>query len=97
MRKTNAHRPVVRALAALGDETRFRIVEAMAAAGRELTCQELGNELVLSASLLSHHLAVLENAGIVERRKDGLWTRNAFARDATAELLAPIAQLVEAR
>lgn len=73
-------RETVRVLAALSDENRFRIVELLAAEGEELTCGAICKALDLSPSLLSHHLSILADAGIVGRRKNGLWTMNALER-----------------
>lgn len=73
-------REVVRVLAALSDENRFRIVELLAERKDELSCGSIGKELDLSPSLLSHHLAILADAGIIGRRKNGLWTMNTLKR-----------------
>lgn len=73
-------RETVRVLAALSDENRFRIVELLAHEGEELTCGAIGKALGISPSLLSHHLSILADAGVVGRRKNGLWTMNALER-----------------
>lgn len=73
-------REVIRVLAALSDENRFRIVELLATEAEELTCGAIGKALDLSPSLLSHHLSILADAGLVGRRKNGLWTMNALER-----------------
>ena len=73
-------RETVRVLAALSDENRFRIVELLASEDQELTCGAIGKALDISPSLLSHHLAILSDAGIIARRKNGLWTMNALER-----------------
>lgn len=73
-------REVVRVLAALSDENRFRIVELLAEREDELACGTIGKALDISPSLLSHHLAILADAGIIGRRKNGLWTMNALKR-----------------
>jgi ArsR family transcriptional regulator, arsenate/arsenite/antimonite-responsive transcriptional repressor len=70
----------VRVLAALSDENRFRIVSLLAGEDGELTCGAISKALNLSPSLLSHHLSILAQAGIVGRRKNGLWTMNALER-----------------
>ncbi|MEJ2502565.1 MAG: metalloregulator ArsR/SmtB family transcription factor [Gemmatimonadota bacterium] len=77
-------RETVRVLAALSDENRFRIVELLASEGREMTCGAIGKALDMSPSLLSHHLAILSDAGIIARRKNGLWTMNALERPVIA-------------
>jgi DNA-binding transcriptional ArsR family regulator len=70
----------VRVLAALSDENRFRIVSLLAGEEGELTCGAISKALSLSPSLLSHHLSILADAGIVGRRKNGLWTMNVLER-----------------
>ncbi|MFW6331460.1 MAG: ArsR/SmtB family transcription factor [Gemmatimonadota bacterium] len=73
-------RETVRVLAALSDENRFRIVELLANADDELSCGAIGKALDMSPSLLSHHLAILAEAEIIARRKNGLWTMNVLQR-----------------
>lgn len=75
-----ASREMVRVLAALSDENRYRIVELLSGVG-ELSCGDIGRALDLSPSLLSHHLSILEDARVVERRRRGLWTLNRLRRD----------------
>lgn len=74
-------RELLRVLAALSDENRFRIVALLSADGGELPSGAVGAALGLSPSLVSHHLSILEGAGVVDRRKDGLCTMNALRRD----------------
>ena len=88
-------REVVRVLAALSDENRFRIVELLADRRDELSCGAIGKELDLSPSLLSHHLAILADAGIIGRRKNGLWTMNALRRSVIARQLQVLQDLIE--
>jgi ArsR family transcriptional regulator, arsenate/arsenite/antimonite-responsive transcriptional repressor len=87
-------RETVRVLAALSDENRFRIVSLLAAEEGELTCGAIGKALDLSPSLLSHHLAILAEAGIIGRRKNGLWTMNALERPVIERQLAVLDSLI---
>lgn len=80
---------IVRVLAALSDVNRYRIVELLADDG-ELSCGAIAGALGLSASLISHHLSVLEAAGVIKRRKDGLCTLNRLRRDELASRLAAL-------
>ena len=59
-----ADRAVV--LAALGDEARLRIVDALAASDR--TFAEVSEAAGLPGNAAAHHLLVLERAGLIERR-----------------------------
>src|SRR2546427_9789414 len=56
---------------ALSDETRVRIVDLLRG-GEHCVC-ELTEVLELSQSLLSFHLKVLKDAGLVRDRREGRW------------------------
>jgi ArsR family transcriptional regulator len=85
---------VVQVLSALSDVNRYRIVELLANGNSELTCGRICTALGLSPSLVSHHLAVLESAGVIDRRKDGLWTLNRLRRDELARRLAGLQRII---
>ena len=53
----------------LGDSTRLRILHALLAG--ELCVCDLGETLAMSASAVSHQLAVLKTARLVRNRRDG--------------------------
>ena len=74
-------RETVRVLTALSDENRFRIVELLAGEEEELSCGAIGKALDISPSLLSHHLAILADAEIIGRRKNGIWTMNVMQKE----------------
>jgi ArsR family transcriptional regulator len=61
---------VVRALKALADAGRFRIVQEIAAAG-ELSCGEVAERFDLSQPTISHHMKILGDAGILVTRAEG--------------------------
>lgn len=56
---------------ALADETRLRIVKLLGV--RELCVCEVMIALGLTQPTASHHLGILENAGLVSDRKEGKW------------------------
>ena len=56
-----------RAYAALGDPSRLAIIDLLANA--DLASGELANQLNLPTNLIAHHLRVLEEAGLVVRRR----------------------------
>lgn len=87
-------RETVRVLAALSDENRFRIVSLLATEDGELSCGAISKALQLSPSLLSHHLSILADAGIIGRRKNGLWTMNALERPVIERQLAALNSLI---
>ncbi len=55
--------------AALADGTRRKLVRMLAE--RECTITELAAPFAMSLAAVSKHIAVLEKAGLVRRRKDG--------------------------
>lgn len=63
--------PVSRMFKALGDETRLGIVHLLRT--REMCVCEIMAALNLTQPTASHHLMILENAGIVKDRKEGKW------------------------
>jgi len=56
---------------ALSDETRLRIVKLLEL--REMCVCEVMVALGLTQPTASHHLGLLENAGLVQDRKEGKW------------------------
>lgn len=56
---------------ALADETRLRIVKLLEV--REMCVCEVMVALGLTQPTASHHLGILENAGLVNDRKEGKW------------------------
>jgi len=56
---------------ALADETRLRILKLLAT--REMCVCEVMVALDLTQPTASHHLGLLENAGLVKARKEGKW------------------------
>lgn len=85
---------IVQVLSALSDVNRFRIVELLANGQPEYSCGGIGAALGLSPSLVSHHLSVLETAGVIDRRRDGLWTLNRLRRDELARRLAGLQRII---
>ena len=61
---------IVRALKALADPTRFRMVQEIAVAG-ELSCGEVAKRFDVSQPTVSHHLKILADSGLLIRRTEG--------------------------
>jgi ArsR family transcriptional regulator, arsenate/arsenite/antimonite-responsive transcriptional repressor len=68
----------VKVMKALSDPSRVRIVKMLQQ--RTMCVCEMQAALELAQPTVSNHLKVLEAAGMVERRKDGLWV-NYFLAD----------------
>ena len=86
MRAIAAHR-----FRALGDETRLRILEALTAG--ESTVSELTQGVVVGQSLMSHHLRILREAGLVTDRRTGRWVYYAIAEPALAAVKLTLYEL----
>ena len=67
---------------ALGDETRLRILEELVAGEASVT--DLTERLQVGQSLMSHHLRILRECGLVLDRRDGRWVHYAIAEPALA-------------
>lgn len=73
-------------LHALADPMRLRIVRALAAGDRELTCSDLA--LPVSKSTSTHHFRVLRESGVVRQVYRGTAKMNGLRRD-DLDLLFP--------
>ncbi len=68
---------------ALGDETRLRILEHLVAGERSVS--DLIVLVDVGQSLMSHHLRILREAGLVVDRRDGRWIHYSISEPALAE------------
>ncbi len=75
-------------LAALGTETRLRIVRLLLSAHPEgLVVGEIGAELSIPPSTLSHHLEKLKNEGLVSVRRESTFLRCTANTQALQEIV----------
>lgn len=77
---------VAAAFKALGDANRSTIVHLLAAAPSAVCVCDLEEHLTLSQPTVSHHLKVLSEAGLLDRRQEGRWAYYSVRRDRLAEL-----------
>ncbi|RTL63842.1 MAG: ArsR family transcriptional regulator [Hyphomicrobiales bacterium] len=76
-------------LAALGTETRLRIVQLLLKAHPEgMVVGEIGVELGIPASTLSHHLEKLKNEGLVGCQRESTFLRYTANTEALQEILS---------
>ncbi len=68
-------------LAAVADPVRWRLVDALARAGTMCVC-DLRPVAGVAANVLSYHLKVLREAGLVTAAKRGRWVDYTLADDA---------------
>ncbi|MEO8060278.1 MAG: metalloregulator ArsR/SmtB family transcription factor [Burkholderiales bacterium] len=84
---------VIKALAALAQESRLRVFRTLVVAGPlGLTPGALSEELGVAATTLSFHLKELMNAGLVSQQRDG---RNLIYRAAYDRMNAVLGYLTE--
>lgn len=76
-------------VSAIGAEPRLRIMRLLLSAHpRGLVAREIGEELEIRGSTLSHHLERLKNADLVTVRREGTFLRHAANSDTLRHLLA---------
>ena len=84
---------------ALGDPTRIRIVQLLAQHGEVCVCT-IVDELEMNQPTISHHMAKLKQAGLLNSRKEGQWIHYALKVDAfkggPLAFLSEIVSLAEA-
>ena len=80
-------------LQALADERRLGIVEALRG-GERCVC-DLQDVVGAGQSLLSHHLRVLREAGLVSDRRDGRWVHYSLVPGALSDLEGYLGELRE--
>ncbi|MBV8227377.1 MAG: helix-turn-helix transcriptional regulator [Verrucomicrobia bacterium] len=75
-------------LSAMGTEPRLRIMQLLLSAHPDgLVVGEIGNELTIPSSTLSHHLEKLKNENLVTVRREGTFLWYAANTEALEELL----------
>jgi DNA-binding transcriptional ArsR family regulator len=75
-------------LSAMGTEPRLRIVRLLLAAHPEgMVAGEIGEELAIAGSTLSHHLEKLRNEDLVRVRREGTFLRYSANAESLQELL----------
>ena len=96
-------RELLAVMKALADPSRLRIVAALQ--GRELCLCQIVELVRLATSTVSRHMSILEQARLVDARKDGRWTyfrladeqRTPEAREAAALVFRALANDDQAR
>lgn len=76
---------------ALGDSTRWRIVEHIRAAG-ELNCTQVQEYFSLAQPTISHHIGILKEAEIVTVRKDGVFRYLSVVPETISDFAAALAK-----
>ena len=82
MKKSTSSEICADKLRVLSDVTRLSVMEALLGGPKNVT--EINARLKIDQSLLSHHLKVLRDAGLVTTRREGKSVRYAVAPDAVS-------------
>ena len=77
---------------ALGDETRLRIFEEIAAQ-KNLTCSELVKLQGVTPATISHHLKILADAELIECRKQGQFVHSRTLPETIAEFTESLVRI----
>jgi DNA-binding transcriptional ArsR family regulator len=74
--------------AAMGTDSRLRIMRLLLAAHPDgMVVSEIGNELGIAPSTMSHHLEKLKHEGLVKVRREGTFLWYSASTEALQELL----------
>ena len=85
-------RDLLRALKALSDETRLRILNILVE--RECCVCEVMQALDISQSRASRNLGLLYDAGFLKSRRDGIWTVYSIDNEAIAKYLPRLVDII---
>lgn len=80
---------------ALADPARLTMVAALAKASSPVCICDFTGNLELAQSTVSHHMAKLREAGLVQSEKKGIWTYYSLRRDLVPATRRLISQLVQ--
>jgi ArsR family transcriptional regulator, arsenate/arsenite/antimonite-responsive transcriptional repressor len=81
---------------ALADQTRFQILEAIAAR-KEMNCGEVSALEGVTPGTVSHHLKILAEAGLIESRRDGQFIHNRIIRRTLRDYSHALARLASGK
>jgi ArsR family transcriptional regulator len=79
---------------ALADPTRLTMMASLWKADAPICICDFTAGLGLSQPTISHHMAKLKEAGLVESEKDGIWVYYRLRADLTADTRKLLAQLI---
>jgi ArsR family transcriptional regulator len=79
---------------ALADTTRLTMVAALWKAKSPVCICDFTADLELTQPTLSHHMAKLKEAGLVESERDGIWTYYRLRHDLPASTRRLLSQLI---
>ena len=84
---------LIKAMKALSDETRLRILNILLE--KECCVCEVMQALDISQSRASRNLGILQNAGFLKARRDGVWIVYSLDRQTANQYAIPLSKLVK--
>src|ERR1700739_2192256 len=78
---------------ALGDETRLRIFEAISR-GKQVNCGEIVSMRGVTPATVSHHLKILNEAGLITCRRNGQFVYSEAVPQTVEEFSRALAKIV---
>ena len=81
---------------ALGDETRLRIFEAISRS-RQMNCGEIVSMRGVTPATVSHHLKILNEAGLIACRRDGQFVYSEAVPETVEEFTSTLAKMARSR
>src|SRR5688572_30657520 len=78
---------------ALGDRSRFEMLQKIGESTKAPTCSCICDWLNLSPATISHHLKELEKAGLVQIERDGKFAHISLRRDVLKAYLKRLASI----
>jgi ArsR family transcriptional regulator len=78
---------------ALADQTRLRIFEAISAR-RQMNCGQIVSLRGVTAATVSHHLKILQEAGLIECRREGQFVYSRSVPERIEEYTRVLAKIV---
>ena len=72
MSVNNFKKETIKIFKALSDPTRYKLIK-MLAQNKELSCEAINNAFKLSRSAMSNHFRIIENAGLLKIKKNGVY------------------------
>jgi ArsR family transcriptional regulator len=78
---------------AVADPRRYQILARIARIRGEAACSDLRRDLPITAATLSHHLKELENAGLIQIRRQGQFAHLKLHRKTWREYLSQLRKL----
>jgi ArsR family transcriptional regulator, arsenate/arsenite/antimonite-responsive transcriptional repressor len=81
---------------ALGDETRLRIFEAISR-GKQMNCGEIVSMRGITPATVSHHLKILNEAGLIACRRDGQFVYSKAIPKTVEEYVRALAKIAKSK